>query len=184
YELARRCDELLGAHRDEWFGAVARLAEHHVIRRGFAEYIDVSARRFAERADEIFAAAPVLQEVWLNQLGRNMPAVVRRPELGRLRRLAFFESTLGSARLVGVCRSPHLGRLRQLSVIDGRVRTEGAAALAEAESLTALEELELDDNPIYDQGARAILQAPRFAQLRRLQLSNGGLSDHTALALK
>src|SRR5262249_6261516 len=84
WELDRRCDQLLEAHHTEWFGKIESLVEHHQIDRGFVEYIDVGARQFAQWAEEIFAAAPTIHQVYLDQIGRNMPAVARRPELGRL----------------------------------------------------------------------------------------------------
>src|SRR5262249_50840446 len=66
--LEQRRDELLRRHEAEWFGVLKQLTEDYTIERGFVEMVSTSARCFAEKADVLFAAAPLAWEVLLGRL--------------------------------------------------------------------------------------------------------------------
>jgi uncharacterized protein (TIGR02996 family) len=169
-------NELLDRHRKAWFGAIARLADHYHIERGFVVYFDTTALKFARQADRLFAAAPVADRVWLERVGSNIPAVAARPELARVRELGFSMTTLDSAGIRHLCQSPHLGNLRRLIAAEGRIGPDGCETIAAATNLHRLEGLELDVNPLYD-GARVLFTSAKLAGLRSLHLCDCGIGD-------
>jgi len=183
HRLSTRAEKLGSEHDAEWFGPLNRLVEHFNTWRGFVHYADMTARRFADKAAEIFAAAPLLQRIYLDRFGKNVPAVARRPELARIRGLGFLETTLGSAGLAELCRSEHVHNLRSIDGMENRIGPEGGRALADSPHLGRLEKFDIPDNPFYDAGAEAVLTSRRLPTLRHLGLNNCGLTDWTARVL-
>jgi uncharacterized protein (TIGR02996 family) len=183
HRLAVRQRELLEQHEKEWFGAIDKLTDHYQTSRGFVLYFDTTARQFAQRADELLAAAPVATQMFLDRLGKNMPAVARRPELARFRELGFVYSTLGDRGLSELCKSPYVHNLQELNVNESQLGPDACRAIAASPSLGRLVELNLYDNPIYDIGAQMILRATNLPALTRVNLRNCGLTDSAAVAL-
>jgi uncharacterized protein (TIGR02996 family) len=182
HRLGRIREALKIQHAATWFGPFAALSPQCGTERGFLSAATVSARLFANRADELFAAAPLLELVSLEQIGRNMPAVAARPELARLRGVSFC-GKLGSAGLSAFCKSPHLAGLRWLSFYDTAIGPKGASALADTPSLAGLRDLILMDRSIGPGGAAAIVGARHFAGLEEMMLSFSSVGDPFAEAL-
>ena len=87
----RRQRELLAAHGVAWSG-LAGLAKRVTFRRGFVDAVEIDAAIVATRAEEIFAAAPLLRHVMLTGMvtyGREFhPMTMEDPLLGLERTLA------------------------------------------------------------------------------------------------
>src|SRR5262245_41197483 len=63
-KLEERVEELLTSHRPRWAGTLnPQCRVKPEFTRGFVERVVVRASVFLDRADELFAAAPVLHEV-------------------------------------------------------------------------------------------------------------------------
>jgi uncharacterized protein (TIGR02996 family) len=183
--LEARAGKLCDAHAADWFGNLDELAEEWHTHRGFVDHIAVSARRFITHGEEIFRLAPTIRNVFLDRMGRNMPAVAKCPALGHVRELVFFETPVRAREMEALAESPYLGNLRHLEMpyTDTQIGPRGARALARAETLTSLEHLDLGNQAIYDEGATALFRAKRFANLRYLALDNNGVSDEVATLL-
>jgi uncharacterized protein (TIGR02996 family) len=138
HRLARRRDELVERHAGAWFAGLDELTRAFTTRRGFVDHVNVTARTFAERADELFALAPLVSRMYLVRLGKHLPAVARRPELARLREIGFVETTLASAGVRALCRSPHLRHLRVSDAVENRIGADGARAVADSAGLASL----------------------------------------------
>jgi uncharacterized protein (TIGR02996 family) len=184
HSLHARWEELVDQHSTtDWFSRLYPLVTEYYTERGFVFSIKVTAKQFVSRAAEIVAAAPLLDRVILERLGRHMPALARRPELAQIRNLVFFETTLGNAGLSELCYAPDLANLRNLDAMSNRIDTTGALTLAGSPVLTGLEKLDLSGNPIGDAGARALFAPGILPNLREIQLHGCGLGDGIAQAL-
>jgi uncharacterized protein (TIGR02996 family) len=181
--LSARRDELYQRHRAAWFGSLASLVRSFTTVRGFVSSVDVTARQFVDRAGEIFAAAPTIETVWSTRLGGNVPAFAQRPELARVRCLAFFDATLGTRGLAMLCASPYLERQRVLEPTMCRVGPEGAGAVGRMPALANLRGLRLCDNPIGDAGARAVFESPHTGAMETLGMRNCSLTGRSVPAL-
>jgi uncharacterized protein (TIGR02996 family) len=186
WELEKRREELYNRHAARWFGLVHRMFGKNMdTRRGFPWHVSMSARRFITHGEDIFQAAPTIEDVMILRLGRNMPELARCPALRHVRRLEFFETPFRTPEAVQFAGSPHLANLRALDLgfTDTQVGPAGATALARARTLTGLEDLNLFNHAVYDEGAEVLFRSRRLATLTALNLGNNGLTDETALAL-
>jgi uncharacterized protein (TIGR02996 family) len=186
WELEARREELYDRHAAEWFAPLFRVWRGEMLtRRGAPWHVALSARAFIERGEAIFRAAPTIEDVFLDRLGRNMPDLARCPALGHVRYLTFFETPLRTREAQQFAGSPHLENLRALEIgfTDTQIGPRGAAALAGARSLRRLERLDVHNHAIYDEGAEALFRSQGLATLTSLKLGNNGLSDEAALAL-
>jgi Ran GTPase-activating protein (RanGAP) involved in mRNA processing and transport len=154
-------------------------------RRGFPWHLALTARQFLDAGEAMFQAAPTIQDVILNRLGRNMPRLAACPTLRNVRSLSFFETPFRSPEAVAFAASPHLEGLRafEIGFTDTRIGPAGATALAGARGLPSLERLDLGTHAIYDEGAVALARSEWRTALTALQLHNNGLTNVTAAAL-
>jgi uncharacterized protein (TIGR02996 family) len=184
-KLEARAGELWDAHAGRWFPGLETYAEEVETERGFAHHVALSARRFIEHGEKMFAVAPTIEDVFLDRLGRNTPVLAACPALAHVRDLTFFETPFRAREAEQFFASPFLGKLRSFEIgfTDTQMGPRGARALAECASLGALERLDVHNHAIYDEGAAALLRGERLATLRHLELGNNGLTDDTAEAL-
>src|SRR5437763_11914808 len=68
WQLQRRAAELLAAYRAEWARPLRELVLAEEFARGFVEGVTLGLTQFLERADEVFALAPV-RRLRLTRLG-------------------------------------------------------------------------------------------------------------------
>jgi uncharacterized protein (TIGR02996 family) len=166
--------ELLDGHMRDWKAPFSGLADGPEFRRGFVEEVNVSARQFLARADELFAAGPI-RHVHLLDIGNNLESVLQSPFLGRLTALTVFAQHAGESLARGIARCPHLSGLQQLHLRRNRLEDGAAEQLAASPFLTNLEELDLSENNLTESGARAIAGSSNLSNLRRLELSHNPL---------
>src|SRR5262249_54527207 len=133
----------------------------------------------------LFRAAPTIEDVFITDLGRNMPELAQTPALGHVRQLTFFETPFWEAEARHLAASPYLSNLRRFEIpfTDTQIGTGGATALAKAKSLRQLRHLDLYNHAIYDEGAEALIYAERLATLTDINFGNNGLTDDTPAAL-
>jgi uncharacterized protein (TIGR02996 family) len=165
-----------------WAGKLARWCERWSFRRGFVEAIDVDARRFLARAEEVFRLAPV-RFVRLEGLrSDDLAAIAALPSLGRL---AVLEAP-GNYRHAG-CRklfaSPHLANLRGLAVQEAPFGAAGLAALLDALALTGLTHLDLGGTGVGDAGVELLSRSDKCDNLVALDLRGNGLTARAIRAL-
>jgi uncharacterized protein (TIGR02996 family) len=198
-ELDDRERLLLARHRGLWDRGLTALADGWDYRRGFAEIVRGSARRWLDAADELFARAPVRSAVIYDVEGHLTP-LARAPWLARLRSLTVFASRqpgiaaalaaadlsglvelnlgrnniddAGAAELAGRRR---LDRLRDLNLADNRLGPAAARHLAGRSSLPHLHTLDLSANPIGPAGAAALIETHHLERLKVLRLARADL---------
>jgi uncharacterized protein (TIGR02996 family) len=186
--LAAREQALLVEHRDDWLEPLRDLAaplrdpavgkarmNAWEFRRGFLESIRLDARVFLERAEEVFACAPV-QELFLRGAEELTADVAASPWLERLTRL-HLSLLIGPRGMEVLAASPHLKNLRQLGLSGNVISTTGARALAKSPHLTRLTDLNLDGNRIGAAGAEALAGSPNMAGLTTLNLGGNNLGS-------
>ena len=134
-----------------WGASLRGLAAKWEFRRGFPEVVDVDARTFLARADELFAAVPVRHARLLDVEG-HLPRLSKCESLARLSALTVAASKLGNALPRRLALSPHLTQLRTLTSPATAWRRRGRA-LAASPYLAGLTELDLSENEIGPAGA-------------------------------
>jgi uncharacterized protein (TIGR02996 family) len=186
WELWERARELSDRHAATWFADLFKAHRGEMeTHRGFPHHVALTARKFIDRGDELFRAAPTIEDVFINRLGPNMRALARTPALKHVRKLTFFETPVWEAEAQHLAASPYLGNLRELHIgfTDTAIGPVGAIALARAKSLRQLQKLDIGNHAIYDAGAEALLTSDRFAGLTDVHFGNNGLTRRTLVAL-
>ncbi len=192
-ELEARETQLLAGHHNTWARPVGAWVRHYVFRRGFVEGVELSGNDFLNRADELFALAPV-RHLKLVHVAARAADLAACPHLGRLSALEFADPAFGThvlrtnwAHRLGrrpaavpaservlteLLRSPHLARLRALGLAGNGIGSSGARLLARA-PLEALTELDLRHNDLTGEDLDLLAGAPALARLRVLRLREG-----------
>jgi uncharacterized protein (TIGR02996 family) len=191
-ELARQGQKLLDAHQDAWLAALPEWARRGtpagsapVFRRGFVAEVEVSALDLAGGAEQLWRAAPV-EAVTIHHPGpESVRALMRVPQLSRLRALTLDLSGegVGDGAARALADAPHLGGLTSLAVYADDLGDTGVAALAESPRLGGLAELTLDSYPFGDAALQALAASGHLAGLTRLTLRAEGYGDAGARAL-
>jgi uncharacterized protein (TIGR02996 family) len=166
-ELEKRARALLKRHRREWGPAPDGLAWGPEFRRGFVESVCTTARDFADRADELFARAPLrsLRITMRNEVEDELPEEFRSPELRQL-----FAQSDGAYRVILArrFRSPVMRRLRHLYVTT-LTRTE-VAALAGSPYADGLTELGFGHWASQEMSLREVFHSRRLGRVESLLL--------------
>lgn len=177
--LEARWEELVRVHSTcAWFPELVRLALRYHTSRGFVESVTTTGGRFADQADAIHAAAPLLRTLTLEDLGEHAPASAARPELAGLTGLEIDDVVLEYGDLHALCMSSHLAGLRELRLGRSQLDPQEFGPLARLEALTALE---LSGNTLGDESQS--LFAYGLPHLRELWLQGCGVGDATARAI-
>src|SRR5689334_21868920 len=71
----KESEALLKKHEKEWGGELAGLVDHYWFRRGFPEWVRVTAEQFLGHAGRLFALAPI-RRVNFEKIGPRMPELV------------------------------------------------------------------------------------------------------------
>jgi uncharacterized protein (TIGR02996 family) len=175
--LIHRQQELLHAHREQWAGPVAELADDCTFRCGFVEGVTVDADTFLEKGHVLFQFAPVRSvKLWLAD-SSVIPKLVACPWLERLEGLSLEQANIGDLGAQVLVDSPKLRQLKHLNLQMNLLELSGARAVAGSPHLARLTSLVLSDNPIGDLGLHAIVASDRLPELVRLELRHCDLSD-------
>ena len=140
YRTWRRLEDKYTA---KWLAAVRGLADKAELSRGFVERVDLPARRFLDRAEELFARAPI-RHLAVEHAEDCAAELFRSPHLLRMRSLAV-GLHLRDAHVEMLVESPHLANVQML-IVDGRSLTERSIELiATTDNLPKLRSLLLAD---------------------------------------
>jgi hypothetical protein len=199
----RRETELLDKNGAAWAG-LEGLSKDWTFRRGFVESASVDAKTFVERSDALFAAAPVLQEVYFEGLDGSdvqarLTALLHSPAFRRLPGAGFdapgetvetdsdfhptdFQSA--GDHLLGLLLEPGTMRgLRWLRLNQCGLSSEAVKRLVASPDVAGLTSLDLSFQVIdrymglYPDGVAAVLDAPHLGKLERLDAA-GALGRH------
>jgi uncharacterized protein (TIGR02996 family) len=127
----RHAAQLLVANGARWAAEVQPLVDEVTFLRGFVDKVRLDARAFVERAERIYAVAPVLN-VALTVVGGAIEALAASPALARLRSLCLARSGIDDAGVAALLASPHLGQLRWLDLSQNRLGVAAVEALCAA----------------------------------------------------
>src|SRR4051812_40622638 len=75
-------EALLAKHEKDWAGEIAGLVDHYRFRRGFVDWVRVTAAQFLDHGGRLFDLAPI-RTVRFEQIGPRMPELVAAPHFGR-----------------------------------------------------------------------------------------------------
>lgn len=140
-ELFFREEALLAAHGKDWLGKLKPLVKECRYERGFVAWVSLPGRAFLEKAEKLFALAP-LRGIQLTHLGMGkFPAadLAAVPQLARLRSLQL-RGAMRDAPTRTVLQSPHVQQLERLHLEDtacgeGTIRHLWAKALPQLQTL-------------------------------------------------
>jgi uncharacterized protein (TIGR02996 family) len=180
-ELAERARQLSDEHGKMWGKPVAKFTTNVIFRRGFVDGVIMTARKFLDVADGLFAAAP-LQSLCPLQVRKFWTQLIASPHLSRLRALDLESCALGVGRTDSVAACEHLADLRELNVGSNRAK-RGAVAVLRSTMLGNLRRLSVHKNEVTDAAAEALAEADRFPHLRRLDLASNELTADGARRL-
>jgi uncharacterized protein (TIGR02996 family) len=160
--LVCRAEILLEQHRAEWGRPLSGFATRWDWRRGFPEFVRMTAGTFFERGEEMFAAVPV-RHVELLAVERFLSDLRVSPLVGRLAGMTIaYQPAAGDAIAKAVAASSATGGLDELELSRCGIGDDGATALAGSPCLTRLRRLALNGNRISEDGKRRLLAAPQF----------------------
>jgi uncharacterized protein (TIGR02996 family) len=184
--LAERERLLLERHGTAWAGPLRRIVRDWEFHRGFIDLVTVETRTFVERADELFALAPVRSVALYwgaeppHERAGFMPVLAECPHLARLSTLDLTHNYLGSsgAQALAVC--DHLGGLTELNLSYNHIGDAGVRALAASDLLGQLHALDLSHNDLGPGGVRTLSATLRelAAQADELPLRSLDLRDN------
>jgi uncharacterized protein (TIGR02996 family) len=138
-----------------------------------------------EKMEDLFALAPLIDELRLDFENVAVKSIVERPEMAQVRRLEI-ACTMAGLDPIGVqalAESPHCGTLRDLKLGFNEIGPDGARWLTTARFLPQLQKLGLPGARIGLQGLLELLARDAFEQLRTLDLSQNDLDGEAVLEL-
>jgi uncharacterized protein (TIGR02996 family) len=160
---------LLARFHALWSRPLIGIAGWAEFRRGFVETVNIAAKQFLQRAETLFALAPV-QHVRFLDVGSNLPHLMKSKHLERLAGITIYAQHLGEELPRELTASPHLGNLRLLNIRRNRIGDRGAERLARSPCVRTLTHLDLGDNALGDTGVRALAESSNLGQLVELNL--------------
>ncbi len=162
-----RAAELLTANRPRWI--VPDMPGRQLFRRGFVEFVHLSADDFLEHADRLATAAPIVGLRLSAAAGRTSRLVLV-DWLKRVQSLEILNDGLGP-RLREWFQPGKFPELVSLSLRNNRLWSDYVAILAElSPNLPKLERLDLSGNPLGDEGLALLANAEPLRGLRSLIL--------------
>jgi uncharacterized protein (TIGR02996 family) len=180
--LPEREWQLLDAHEQTWAAPLRGMVERWQFRRGFIEWVEMTADAFLEHAQPLFHLAPIRQ-VRLTRAGGRLFSLASSHWLRNLTALYLWGNHIRAEGAMTLASCPHLVNLTTLDLTDNRIGDEGAAALAASPHLTNLTALVLSENRIGDAGATALGASRSLANLTTLHLSHNNIRSEGAAAL-
>ena len=196
-EWEKREHFLLEANRHLWTAPFRGLTNAEEFRRGFVETVNIEARVFLMRSEELFGLAPV-RHIRLLDVAGLLGEMVGSPYLARLSELSIGKQHLGEVLARQLAESPHVsgligvaaraqsagrqwrggtrpfrrpGKFAAPRFERKRHRRPGARAIAASPQMSRLEWLELAINDIGFGGLEALAASNQLQALRVLGLS-------------
>jgi uncharacterized protein (TIGR02996 family) len=197
-DLVVREADLLRDNEARWLGPLSEFCQRCTFRRGFVEYVEISAASFVEHCERLFAEHPIRSasfRVVTGDLSRlascrllarlsgisigshwidhaDLESLLASPHFPRLTKLVMLGCDLGDAAARLIATSPGLDRLEVLDLSRNAVRNDGVSAIASSPHLARLKALLLNTNTIRLLGARSLAQSPYLQHLRYVDLRN------------
>lgn len=134
---ARRADQMLEPHREEWAGPVGGRVAWYDFYRGFVEVVKLDAGAFLVQAGELYRLAPIRRLV-LTGVKPVVGDLFASPYLGRIVQLSMERQGLDDRDLEVLAASPYLGKLAWLDLHWNPITVAGVEALAASSGLGAL----------------------------------------------
>src|SRR5262245_22036841 len=170
--LLHRTDRLYQDHGDDWkapVSAVLGAPASGWFRRGFLESLFVPADIVIDRAEALWAAAP-LRELAISELAARTRELAALGALTRLRRLTVDDQRLDLRGLETLLASPHLANLEGLDLSGCALHADAARLLAQG-GWPGLTSLSLSGcTGLGDAAARALARSRRLEHLEHLNL--------------
>ena len=133
-----------------------------------------------EHLDDLFALAPLLNNLELNYDGMRLTEIVRHPRMSQIVTLkAGSESLITPACVQALAESPHCGSLSNLNLSHAKFRTEGGLWLAKASWLPQIKELNLASCQLGTYAFRKLVQRDCFDLLRSFNLNDNRLDANS-----
>jgi len=141
---------LVRQHYVQWVRDVVPIASSPSFGLGFVDSVVLDAPTFLERADELFAMAPI-RAIQFVDVAKDIGAIAASPHLARLVSMNFYNrsgaSALGDWGLRTLLESPHVARVAFLRLGSNRITRAGVELLASQRlKLPNLVEVSLGNN--------------------------------------
>jgi uncharacterized protein (TIGR02996 family) len=149
WELSAREETLLKQHGAEWSRDVRPLVEDVVFERGFVDCVTISAGDFLERAEALYAVAPVIQ-LYIRQIDSYAERLFSSPHMGRIQALALGGAGMTDSDMKALAASPHLRQLRWLDLTANNITEVGMEALFASPNIPNLLYLKANSNDCND----------------------------------
>jgi uncharacterized protein (TIGR02996 family) len=171
YDLAGRSLSLMEEYGADWAAELKQDVRKTAFHRGFIDSITMTARAFAQSAEELFRTIPVH---WLrfNYVKGVGPKLAETTALENLRHLDLSGLKIPIADLTALLNSPYLRNLLGLKLrgIDAPVHRELGKSLASMRAAETLRELTLPSSSDASEFVKAMLNGEGFPELRSLSL--------------
>jgi uncharacterized protein (TIGR02996 family) len=159
--------------RSSWPRPPLYLRSYH---RGFVDVIHFAMANFVDRAEALFAVAPI-QEVYFEVVSSPLTELAALPQLARVRGLHLLYTYLYDDSLIDLFRSPHLTGLRTLDLAGNHLSERGLRVLGAAPCASRLLALHLSGCDLTASAALALAESPALIELTTLDLSNNTIGD-------
>jgi uncharacterized protein (TIGR02996 family) len=136
-----------------------------------------------ELADRLFAAAPLLRSLELDDEDIDFGTVATLPQTAQIEELAGGGDNVKAADVKALTRSPHTGKLRKLTIRYSPLGRKVAELLAASDVLGQLTSLDLHGCELGDEGVRALVGSTRCRALRNLGLGDNELTGEGITAV-
>lgn len=180
---------LLYKHSATWGAAVVPFVDSFQFDRGFIEQVAMSAKKFLDHADALFAIAPI-RHLDLSDVRPFIDELLDSPHLQCIRSLSVKRCELDDANMQLLANCTNLAGLRWLSLMENRIGMVGAAAFAASGNFPCLtyavfngNPAQLNDEHFHDSGV--IVESSSSADGRALEAQFGHLRwlHHAATTL-
>lgn len=155
--------DMLNRYGERWTASHAGWAGGGVFRRGFVHEINMSARQFLARAEELLKLEPI-QHVHLLDAENLLSHVLKAPEFERLTGLSVYAQHLGEPLARTIAESLQSSRLTLLHLGRNEIGSAGFERLMMSPHCATIENLDLSDNEL-DESTRLITLPEGLRQL-------------------
>jgi uncharacterized protein (TIGR02996 family) len=170
--LEERQADLRLVYEQEWSESLPALIRNaHSFRRGFVEWVYLTATQFLSKGSDLFTVAPV-REVYLNTFRRKVAKLASSPHLAHVSALDLSDDLLTADEWKTLAASPYLNGLEALTV---PLDSEGVRALATWPHLPRLRRLDVHGQAVTVDDLAELARVPLPA-LTELRLGNVAIS--------
>lgn len=168
YALDSHASALQEEYESDWLGPHGKRLQNYCFRRGFLDYIRLTAGQFLDNAEELFRLGPI-RAVLLSETRDVTHALASFSPLSQVSLLALMGNDLCCEDLRVLCGSPHLNHLTGLDLFHNHLDTEAIRVLRQAPFFPRLDSLSLGSN-IGATAVEYLVDVPESVQLKKLDL--------------